>query len=198
MDLQSFVKKPIIKIIAFVVIIYIVLIENGKHRNTFLDNISLSKVSAEFTDIKQKYDEISERIEIAKKIQDQKNIKKSFEDLNFEELFSGSGDYVIKCSDKVKFIYKIFNDQLKIVDFSVDKELMIVQQNENSIDKIFVKAIKDRRINSAVRVLLSGSYDFTDEKLKKLLDDNFNKLTIEINILGVTKGVENESNNCLN
>ena len=198
MDPQSFVKKPIVKIIAFIAIIYIILIENGEHRNTVLDNFSLSKVAGELTQAKQKYDEISNRIETAKKIQDQKNLKKSFGDLTFEELFSGTGDYVIKCSDKVKFIYKTFNDQLKIVDFSEGKELVIAQQNENSIDKIFVKAMKDRRIGASVRISLLGSYDFVDEKLKKLLDDNFNKLTIEINILSVTKGAENESDNCLN
>ncbi|GDX36107.1 hypothetical protein LBMAG18_06180 [Alphaproteobacteria bacterium] len=198
MDLQSFVKKPIVRITACVVIIYVVLVGDSKHRNTFLDNISLSKITGEITQVKNKYDEISNKIETVKKIQDLKNIKKTFEDLTFEELFSGVGDDVIKCSDKVKLIYKIFNDQLKIVDFSVDKELIIAQQNENSIDKILVKAIKDRRIGASVRVLLAGSYNFADEKLKKLLDDNFNKLTIEINILSLTKGDENESNNCLN
>ncbi|MFM7621055.1 MAG: hypothetical protein ACKO47_05570 [Alphaproteobacteria bacterium] len=195
MDLQNFVKKPIVKIIAFLVVIYLVLFKNGKHRNTVLDNFAFNKVTNEIGEVKRKYDEISQKVETAKKIQNQINTQSSINDLQFEELFSGSGDYSIKCSDKLKVMYKIFNDQLKIIDFSEGTQIVVGQAYQEAIAKILSKAVEGRKNGAVIKANLIGNYDIEDTHLKKLLADNLNKVTVEIYILDLVKG-NNAENNC--
>lgn len=195
MDPQSFIKKPIVKIIAFVVIIYLVLFKHGQHRNTILDNFAFNKVTEEIGEVKKKYDEVSDKVDMARKIQKQQNIQSSINDVTFEELFAGAGDYSIKCFDKVKILYKIFNEQLKIVDFSEGKQIVVGQAYEGAIDKILLKALKGRKNGAILKTTLIGNYDIEDSHLKKMLEENYKKLTIELYILEITKGNKTE-NNC--
>lgn len=195
MDPQSFIKKPIVKIIAFLVIIYLVLFKNGQNRNTLLDNFAFDKLTEEIGEVKKKYDEVSDKVEMARKIQQQQNIQSSINDITFEELFAGAGDYSIKCFDKVKLLYKIFNENLKIVDFSEGKQIVVGQAYEGAIDKILLKALKGRKNGAILKTTLIGNYDIEDSHLKKMLEENYKKLTIELYILEITKGNKTE-NNC--
>jgi len=193
MNLQFFLKNPLIKIIGVVAIIYFGMFYDNDHPDSLRNRLSIDNVKKNINEVQQKVGDISQTIEIAKQNNQQISVERKFSELSFEKVFVGTGNNFIECGDEVNIIYKFYDDQNKILEMSENSQIIAFQNNEDLILTLIAQNISGLKMGAIIRTKFLGKYNEADQKLNKLLKFANYNLNLEVYVLSI----KSNKNNCL-
>jgi hypothetical protein len=193
MNLQFFLKNPLIKIIGVVAIIYFGMFYDNDHPDSLGNRLSIDNVKKNINEVQQKVSDISQTIEIAKQNNQQISAERKFSELSFEKVFVGTGNNFIECGDEVNIIYKFYDDQNRILEMSENSQIIAFQSNEDLILTLIAQNISGIKNGAIIRAKFLGKYKEADQKLNKLLKIANYNLNLEVYVLSINPN----KNNCL-
>ena len=194
MDISNLLKHPLIKIIAILTIVYFGFFKDNKHPDSLANRLNIDNVKKNLGEVKDKISDISQNIEMAKNYKNKISAEKKISELKFIEIEKGNGDQIIKCTDKVKLIYKYSNISNQILDFMENLELTPWQNYDDLTQKIIAQNLEGYKAGSVIRANLVGQFIDADEKIKKILEIANYELILEIYILSFSEGEDIKCN----
>ncbi len=194
MDLHSLLRKPIIKIIAVILVLYFGIIKNNQHPQSIANKLSTNNIKKNYDEIRDKISDISQNLEMAQQVKKELSLEKNINDLRFEKIILGTIGESIKCGNEVNIIYKFTNNEGVILDMDEESKIIANQQHSAMVEDIIAKNIVGLKNGAVIRTKFMGQFKQADDKINKLLKIANNELTLEVYILSF-KNTENK--NCL-
>jgi hypothetical protein len=201
--INDLLSSRIVKLVAFVLVVYFALFSNKEHPDSLGNRLSSEKIKENFNQIKERSGFVISNIQTAKNgIKDQKDIDqenqfdkqkieqitqnenfnddKSFSSVTSNDIEIGSGQE-IENGNKVEISYSIFSEKDEQLKFK-NSEIILVDQNSYFIFERYSFGMKVGGIRS---ISLPYNFQTDDQRILQFLKKDYGQIKIQITLKNI-------------
>lgn len=182
---MELLQKPLIKIIALILIFYFGLFANKEHPDSLGNRLSADKIKKDFNEVQEKSHFILYNINAAKQSAEGNVVKEvvpeNLENIEVKDLINGSGANPLKCGDEAEISY-----QISVVGSDSNLETgtkkILIGSNENYM---LEKKITNMKVGGTRIVKVARNFKSNNKQLEFMLKFNEADLQYKINLLKI-------------